>query len=171
MRSSGQRANLRHHSKLVRTPVAQLQTNTLGKYMNPFFPTGLLVLSLSFHIKRVHNPVALLRSFSGKYPWERYEAPYPPNYGLNSTPTVLLGEWLWHQITLQRLICQKQKNQTKPTIITGRTVWSLSLYHFWSVAVLSQVSVNYPCNTHKYSFMMYLWQGPPKLILPCRWNK
>ena len=31
-----------------------------------------------------------------KYPWERYEHPYPPNYGLNSTPTVLLGEWLWH---------------------------------------------------------------------------
>ena len=22
--------------------------------------------------------------------------PYPPSYGLNSTPTVLLGEWLWH---------------------------------------------------------------------------
>ena len=22
--------------------------------------------------------------------------PYPPNYGLNSTTTVLLGEWLWH---------------------------------------------------------------------------
>ena len=23
--------------------------------------------------------------FSGKYPWERYEPPYPPSYGLNST--------------------------------------------------------------------------------------
>ena len=22
--------------------------------------------------------------------------PYPPSYGLNSTTTVLLGEWLWH---------------------------------------------------------------------------
>ena len=33
---------------------------------------------------------------SGKYPWERYEPLYPPNYGLNSTTTVLLGEWLWH---------------------------------------------------------------------------
>ena len=21
---------------------------------------------------------------------------YPPSYGLNSTTTVLLGEWLWH---------------------------------------------------------------------------
>ena len=35
-------------------------------------------------------------SLSGKYPWERYEAPYPPSYGLNSTTTVLQGEWLWH---------------------------------------------------------------------------
>ena len=22
--------------------------------------------------------------------------PYPPSYGLNSTTSVLLGEWLWH---------------------------------------------------------------------------
>ena len=29
-------------------------------------------------------------------PWERYESPYPSSYGLNSTTTVLLGEWLWH---------------------------------------------------------------------------
>ena len=27
---------------------------------------------------------------------KRYEPPYPPSYGLNSTSTVLLGEWLWH---------------------------------------------------------------------------
>ena len=45
---------------------------------------------------RVRSPVTLLRSLSGKYPWERYEPPYPPSYGLNSTTTVLLGEWLWH---------------------------------------------------------------------------
>ena len=48
---------------------------------------------------RVRTPVALLRSLSGKYPCERYEPPYPPTYGLNSTTTVLLGEWLGHQIT------------------------------------------------------------------------
>ena len=36
-----------------------------------------------------------LRSHSGKYPWERYEPPYPPSYVLNSTTTVLLGELLW----------------------------------------------------------------------------
>ena len=28
--------------------------------------------------------------FRGKYPWERYEPPYPPSYGLNSATTVLL---------------------------------------------------------------------------------
>ena len=27
------------------------------------------------------------------------EHPSPPSYGLNSTTTVLLGEWLWHYIT------------------------------------------------------------------------
>ena len=43
-----------------------------------------------------NHPVALLRSLSGKYPWERYEPLYPPSYGLNSTTTVLLGELLWH---------------------------------------------------------------------------
>ena len=46
--------------------------------------------------KRVQNPVWLLHSLSGKYSWERYEPPYPPSYRLNSTITVLQGEWLWH---------------------------------------------------------------------------
>ena len=41
---------------------------------------------------RVRTPVTLLRSLSGKYPWARYEPPYPPSYGLDSTTTVLLGE-------------------------------------------------------------------------------
>ena len=31
---------------------------------------------------QVRTPVALLRSLSGKYPWERYEPPYSPSsYG------------------------------------------------------------------------------------------
>ena len=42
--------------------------------------------------KRVRTPVALLRSLSGKYSYERYELPYPPSYGLNSITTILLGE-------------------------------------------------------------------------------
>ena len=46
--------------------------------------------------KRVRTLVVLFRSLSDKYPWERYEPPYPPSYGLNRTTTVLLGEWLWH---------------------------------------------------------------------------
>ena len=37
---------------------------------------------------RVRTPVALLCSLSGKYPWERYEPPYPPSYGLNSITSV-----------------------------------------------------------------------------------
>ena len=41
---------------------------------------------------RVPTPVAPLRSLSGKYPWERYEPPYPASYGLNSTTTVFLRE-------------------------------------------------------------------------------
>ena len=55
--------------------------------------------------KRIRTPVVLLRSLSDKYPWERYEPTYPPSYGLNSTTTVLLGEWLWHLITYKELIC------------------------------------------------------------------
>ena len=62
----------------------------------------------------VRTPVALLRSLSGKYPWERYEPPYPPSYGLNSTTTVLLGEWIWHWITYKGWYAIKQRNQTKP---------------------------------------------------------
>ena len=34
----------------------------------------------------------VLQSRSGKYPWERYEPPYPPSHGLSSTTTVFLGE-------------------------------------------------------------------------------
>ena len=46
--------------------------------------------------KRVRTPVELLRSHSGKYPCERNEPPYPIRNGLNSTTTVLLGEWIWY---------------------------------------------------------------------------
>ena len=62
-------------------------------------------------LKRVRIPDALLRSLLGKYPWERYEPPYPPSYRLNSTITVLLGEWLWHKLTYKGLYPNKQRNQ------------------------------------------------------------
>ena len=66
-----------------------------------FFGGGFILLQrcsrgLRNRSKWVRTPVAPLRSLSGKYPWERYEPPYPPSYGLNSTTTVLLGKWLWH---------------------------------------------------------------------------
>ena len=47
---------------------------------------------LQISSKRVQTPVTLLSSLSDKYPWKRYEPPYPPSYGLNSTTTVLLKE-------------------------------------------------------------------------------
>ena len=34
--------------------------------------------------------------FLDKNPWEKYEPPYSPSYGLNITTTVFLEEWLWH---------------------------------------------------------------------------
>ena len=57
-------------------------------------PRGVMVKAIDCGI--VVREFALLRSLSGKYPWERYDPVYPPSYGLNSTTTVLLGEWLWH---------------------------------------------------------------------------
>ena len=44
---------------------------------------------------RVQTSVTLLQTntLSNKYPWERYEPPYPPSYGLNSTITVLWEGW------------------------------------------------------------------------------
>ena len=53
-------------------------------------PRGVIVKAMDCGI------VALLCSLSGKYPCERCEPLYPPSYGLNSTTTVFLGEWLWH---------------------------------------------------------------------------
>ena len=44
--------------------------------------------------KRGRTPVVLLRSLLDKYPWERYESPYPLSYWLHSTTTVLLEGWI-----------------------------------------------------------------------------
>ena len=58
-------------------------------------PRGVMVKSVGLRNRstRVRTPVELLRLLP-KYPWERYEPPYPPSYGLNSTTTVLLREWI-----------------------------------------------------------------------------
>ena len=57
-------------------------------------PHGVMVKAVDLlnRRKRVRTPVSLLRSLSGKYPCKRYEPPYPPSYGLNSTTTVLPEE-------------------------------------------------------------------------------
>ena len=46
--------------------------------------------------KWVRTPVTVLHSHSSNYYRERYEPPYPPSCRLNSTATVLRGEWFWH---------------------------------------------------------------------------
>ena len=53
---------------------------------------GVMVKAMDCGIvfQRVRTSIGLLRSLFDKYRWERYEAPYPPHYGLNSTTTVLL---------------------------------------------------------------------------------
>ena len=70
-------------------------------------PRGVMVkaMDLRNRSKRVRIPVVLLRSLSGKSPWEGYELPYPPSYGLNSTTTVLLGDMALALNNLEWLIC------------------------------------------------------------------
>ena len=50
--------------------------------------------------------------FKTNAPWERYEPPYPPSYGLNSTTTVLLEGWIWHSITQEGWYAFKNNKQT-----------------------------------------------------------
>ncbi len=52
-------------------------------------PSVVMVKAMDFGIVVWELEIALLRSLSDKYPWERYEPPYLPSYGLNSTMTVL----------------------------------------------------------------------------------
>ena len=59
--------------------------------LNQGCPRGVMAKAMDCGIV-VSEFVLQSRSLSGKYPWERYEPPYPPSYGLNSTTTVLLGE-------------------------------------------------------------------------------
>ena len=51
---------------------------------------------LQISSKQVQALVAQLHWLSDKYPWERYEPPYPLSYVLNSTTIVLLKGWIWH---------------------------------------------------------------------------
>ena len=62
------------------------------------------------------NPVALLRSLSDEYPWERYETSYPPSIGFICMMALALNY-------PRRLICQKTKkpNQYKNVDYIDRT--------------------------------------------------
>ena len=53
-------------------------------------PRGVMVKAVDCGIVVSEFELAQLRSLSDKYPWERYEPPYPPSYGLNSITAVLL---------------------------------------------------------------------------------
>ena len=56
------------------------------------YPHGVMVKAMDHGIvvSKFVLQLQLLCSLLGKYPWERYEHPYPPSYGLNSTTTVLV---------------------------------------------------------------------------------
>ena len=75
-------------------------------------------------------------SLSEKYLRERYESPYPVSYGLNSTTTVLLGEWLWHQITYKGWYAIKQRNRNRTLSFLAMSKFSrvrFCLFVAWNV--------------------------------------
>ena len=45
------------------------------------------------------------RYYVHKYPWGKVWTPLSPSYGLNSTTTVFLEEWLWYLNNQRMLIC------------------------------------------------------------------
>ena len=64
------------------------------------------------NLKRVDMPLNK-ETKPNQYPWERYEPPYPPSYGLNSTTTVLLGRMALALNNLKRVDMPLNK-ETKP---------------------------------------------------------
>ena len=92
---------------------------------------------------RVQTPVALLRSLSGKCPWERYEPPYPPSYGLNSTTNVHLGEWLWHWIIYKGWYAIKQRNQTFIYLFHQLVYWIIPIWPWFLTGVKDSIQCPY----------------------------
>ena len=54
--------------------------------------------------------------------------PYPSSYGLNSTTTVLLGEWLWHYLTYKGWYAIKQRNHTNHHISIDTFCWHYGFF-------------------------------------------
>ena len=65
------------------------------------------------------TPVTLLRSLSGKYPWETYKPPNPPSYGL-------LYHYCSRRVALVDMPLNKETNQTKPSFAHTSSCRSIS---------------------------------------------
>ena len=56
---------------------------------------NIIIINLKVKTLNLKPSRAIAFTF-GQIPLGKVRTPYPPSYGLNSTTTVLLGEWLWH---------------------------------------------------------------------------
>ena len=68
-------------------PRLMYKVNSINKVN---FPNSWPLFALTCNSATSLNPVTLLHSLLDQYPKERYKSPYPPNYELNSTTTILL---------------------------------------------------------------------------------
>ena len=80
-----------HAREHLRSCLHQTNPCTKRKVLILTKPKGKIYKTKSFG-----HYTTILRSLSDKYSSERYEPPYLPSYGLNSTNTVLLEIWIWH---------------------------------------------------------------------------
>ena len=58
------------------------------------YPRGVMVKALDSGIEV--SEFKLPSRYYHKYPWEKYDPPYPTSYGLNSITAVLKEGWIWH---------------------------------------------------------------------------
>ena len=77
-------------------------------------------------------PVLLL-SLLDRYPKEKFEPPYPPSNGLNSTTAVLLEGWIWHLIPTKVYLLLKKPNQIDYVFISSWTIYINSSLYFISL--------------------------------------
>ena len=72
--------------RLKGTAKTEFEPGSLITFAPPLIDGVYVPIGNAFHFFKIKF------SLSDKYPWERYEPPYPPSYGLNSTTAVLLEE-------------------------------------------------------------------------------